>query len=183
MRLSDFFFCLNAVLNGAAFARLKRIDNAQQIRGWKEQGRFTGLAFCSSLFGAVAFGCRYRHLSLVYSVNEMAATNNPSADLLKVMYEQYYLRLRWAAAFYIMYPLELWFSLLAKLTVLNRMQRFTSSDTNHHRRWSVCNRVSTVIIILCCAAGFIGNCLASVCYIRASDLMGDAAAASTYNST
>ena len=184
MRLGQlFFFCLNAILNGVAFVRVKRMSKEQQTLVWKQQGLFTALAFCSSLFGAVAFGSRLRHLSLIYSVNKMRDVSNPSSEFLQYTYQQYYFRLRWCAAFYVMYPLELWFSLLAKMTVLNRMQLFSSRNAEYNRRWSVFNRVATVIIILCCAAGFIGNCVAATYYIRASDLMWDAAAASAYNTS
>ncbi len=149
----------------------------QKAVRWKNHGLFTGLAFFGSFFGAVAFGVRLRHLTLLYDVNQMASSRSTDIYFLQVMYEQYCFRLRWSAAYYVLYPLELVFTLLAKLTVLNRMQRLTSSSELLRLRWSFCNRVSIAIIILCCAAGFICNCIAAFYYVRASDLMGDAAAA------
>ncbi len=111
----------------------------------------------------------------------MASTRSSDIYFLQVMYEQYYLRLRWAAAYYVLYPLELVFTLLAKLTVLSRMQGLTMSSTLLRLQWSFCNHVSIIIVILCCATGFICNCISASYYIRASDLMGDAAAAYAEN--
>ena len=175
------YFC-NLVFNGAMFVRLRRMSAEQKKVAWKHQGLFVYLAFSSSLFGALAFGCRWRHLTLYYSVNALLSASNPTNDMLQYAYEQYHSRLRWAAAYYVMYPIELWFTLLAKVTVLARLQRFSS--TAHQRsRWSVCNRVSTAIMLLCMCTGFIGNCAAAVSYVRASDLMGEAAAAFSVNKT
>jgi hypothetical protein len=180
--LQMFAFCVNLLSNGAMFVRLRRMSAEQKKVAWKNQRLFVYLAFSSSLFGALAFGSRWRHLSLMYSSNELLATRNPSNDVLENGYEQYRARLHWAAVYGVLYPIELWFTLLAKLTVLARLQRFSS--TAHQRsRWSVCNRVSAAIMLLCMSAGFIGNCAAAVYYVRASDLMGEAAAAFSVNKT
>jgi hypothetical protein len=178
--LQMFAFCVNLFFNGALFVRMRRMSAEQKKVVWKYQRLFAYLAFSSSLFGALAFGSRWRHLTLTYSVNALLDTINPTNEMLQYAYEQYRARLRWAAAYYVMYPMELWFTLLAKLTVLARLQHFSS--TAHQRsRWSACNRVSAAIVLLCMFAGFIGNCVAAVYYIRASDLMGEAAAAFAVN--
>ena len=175
------YFC-NLVFNGAMFVRLRRMSAEQKKVAWKHQGLFVYLAFSSSVFGALAFGSRWRHLTLIYNVNALLSASNPTNDMLQYAYEQYYSRLRWAAAYYVMYPIELWFTLLAKVTVLARLQRF-SSTAQQRSRWSVCNRVSTAIMLLCMCTGFIGNCAAAVFYVRASDLMGEAAVAFSVNKT
>ncbi len=180
--LQMFAFCVNLLFNGAMFVRLRRMSAEQKKVAWSNLGLFVYLSFSSSLFGLLAFGSRWRHLTLIYSSNELLATTNPSNDVLGNAYEQYRARLHWAAAYSVTYPLELWFTLLANLAVLARLQRFSS--TAHQRsRWSVCNRVSAAIMILCTSAGFIGNCAAAVYYVRASHLMGEAAEAFFANKT
>jgi hypothetical protein len=175
------FFC-NLLFNGAMLVRLRRMSAEQKKVAWKHQGLFVYLAFSSSLFGALAFGSRWRHLTLIYNVNALLSASNPTNDMLQYAYEQYHSRLRWAAAYYVMYPIELWFTLLAKVTVLSRLQRFSS--TAHQRsRWSACNRVSAAIMLLCMCTGFIGNCAAAVSYVKAADLMGEAAVAFSVNKT
>jgi hypothetical protein len=175
------FFC-NLLFNGAMLVRLRRMSAEQKKVVWKRQGLFGYLAFSSSLFGALAFGSRWRHLTLIYSVNALLDTRNPTNEMLQYAYEQYRSRLLWCAAYYVLYPIELWFSLLANVTVLARLQRFSS--TAHQRaRWSACNRVSAAIVLLIMCTGFIGNCAAAVYYVRASDLMGEAAAAFAVNKT
>jgi hypothetical protein len=169
------YFC-NLVFNGAMFVRLRRMSAEQKKVAWKHQGLFVYLAFSSSVFGALAYYSRWRQLTLIYSVNAMLDTRNPTNDLLQYAYEQYRARLLWCAAYYVMYPIELWFTLLAKVTVLARLQRF-SSTAQQRARWSARIRVLAAIMLLCMCTGFIGNCAAAVFYVRAADLMGEAEAA------
>jgi len=89
----------NLLLNGAMLVRLRRMSAEQKKVAWKRQRLFGYLAFSSSLFGALAFGSRWRHLTLMYSSNELLATRNPSNDMLANAYRQYCARLHWAAAY------------------------------------------------------------------------------------
>jgi len=89
--LQMFAFCVNLLFNGAMFVRLRRMSAEQKKVAWKHQGLFVYLAFSSSLFGALAFGSRWRHLTLIYSVNALLSTSNPTNDMLQYAYEQYWI--------------------------------------------------------------------------------------------
>ncbi len=65
--LQMFAFCVNLLFNGAAFVRLRRMSAEQKKAAWSNQGLFVYPGFSSSLFGALAFGSRWRHLTLIYS--------------------------------------------------------------------------------------------------------------------
>jgi len=172
-------YCVCAIANGVAFVRWQR----QRQGGSLLYGWFSGLAFCGSCAGAVAYGARMQHLTLYYSSNELAAISNPTNAQLQLLYEQLDAKLRWCAAFYVVFPLELLFTLLAKLTVLHRMHLFSGSSEAHPRLWFALKRTFLAIFMVGSVAGFIGNFTSAVYWGRASNLMGDAAAAYATNSS
>ena len=93
------------------------------MKKWEGQvASLGGSRFAGWLLGAADFGIRLHHMNLLHSVNKLASTRNPDS----VLHEQCTLRRRFAAAYYVLYPL----TLLAKMTVLGRMQHFTKSGSS-----------------------------------------------------
>jgi len=176
-------YCVCAIANGVAFVRWRRQSDKERLGGSTLYGWFSALAFCGSCAGAVAYGTRMQHLTLYYSANVLATIPNPTNAQLQLMYEELCTKLRLCAVFYVVFPLELLFTLLAKLTLLNRVQRFASSSVAHPRRWSALKHILLAIVLVGSLAGFIGNFTAAVYWVRASNLMGDAAASYATNST
>jgi len=74
------FFCVSALAHGTAFARWRLRSKGDQPHSWALYGWFTGLSFCGSTAGALAYGIRLRVLELFYVYSNFHSIVKPTLD-------------------------------------------------------------------------------------------------------
>lgn len=175
IRVQLAFFCVTALVNASAFAMWQRRSEEEQQNGWSLYGWFTGMSFCGSVAGAIAYGCRMRQLDLYYLYSNLETIVSPTSVQLQHMAATRALSRRWTAAHFALFPFELAFVVLAKLLVLHRMQRFAVGSASHPQRWRQARRGLLAAVVLLNALGICGNFGAAFYYNQAADYSMDAA--------
>ena len=84
-------------------------------------GWFTALACLGSAAGAMAYAARVCHLSLFYTSNSIERLTSRTLTQSVLMNQQRGEQRKCAAAYYMMFPFELGFVMLAQLMVLHRI--------------------------------------------------------------
>ncbi len=177
VRVQLAFFCMSA------FALWQRRSQEEQQKGWGLYGWFTGLPFCGSVAGAIAYGCRMRQFDLFYLYSNSETIVSPSSVQLQDMHATRAESRRWTAAHFALFPFELAFVVLAKLLVLHRMQRFAVGSASHPQRWRQARRSLLAVVVLLNALGICGNFGAAFYYNQAADSSMDAANSFGANNT
>jgi len=164
--------------------RWKRWSKEEKQRGWALYGWFTGLSFCGSTAGALAYACRLNNLKTLYIYFDLAAPVDPSQAIMQQIMMQTVRAesRRWAAAHYALFPFELGFVVLAKLLVLHRVQHF-AVKTSHPERWRKARLGLLGAVVLLNTLGVCGNFGAAFYYNQAGDFNVDSANAFAANST
>jgi hypothetical protein len=147
----------------------------QSTSGWQQhEGWFTGLACLGSAFGALAYGARLGNLTGIYGSmkleGEMGALSNSTAETLMLVEQQYVLRHRFAAAFYVLYPWEAALVVLAQLFVLQRMRDFAIAKSIRQRRWIFCSRLCVAVVIAGNLAGICSNLMSASLFNESANL-------------
>ena len=113
LQIAAFIVC--AAAQGLAFLRWRKkwreISDPKRRTGWQlHEGWFTGAACLGSIAGAIGYGARLGNLVGIYSSikleTELGSTSTASAGSLMLIEQEYVLRHRYSAAFYVVYPYE-----------------------------------------------------------------------------
>ena len=70
--------------------------------------------------------------------------------------------MRFTAAHFVLFPIELGCIIAAKLLVLRRLLQFTSGASSLHRSWLLLSRVFFSVVVICNSIGFFANIASSV---------------------
>jgi len=155
-----------------------QMDEDDRFAVWRLYGRFCGLMFCGSCFGAVAWLAWLKFLVLGFASGgvQLAPTDQ---------YAMVAQGFRWNAAFLIMYALEFFCLSVAKLVVLDRMKDFVSVPRADGaiRRWTVGGRIVMAAVLTGNAVGLVGNIVAAVFFQDAANFYSSSAAAYATNKT
>ena len=175
---------MSALAHGTAFVRWKRWSEGEKRKEWALYGWFTGLSFCGSTAGALAYACRLYNLKTLYIYFDLAApVDSSQAIMQQIMMQTVRAECRrWAAAHYALIPFELGFVVLAKLLVLHRVQHF-AVKTSHPERWRKARLGLLGAVVLLNALGVCGNFGAAFYYNQAGDFGVDSANAFAANNT
>ena len=173
---------MSALAHGTAFVRWKRWSEEEKQKGWALYGWFTGLSFCGSVAGALAYACRMLQLKGLFIFFDLETIVNPTLAQLQHMQSIRSEVRRWAASHYALFPFELGLVVLAKLLVLHRMQ-LCAVRTSHPERWRKARQGLLGVVVLLNALGICGNFGAAVNYNLAADFYVDSASAFAANST
>jgi hypothetical protein len=187
IRVQVAFYCVSALVHGTAFVRWKRWSEEEKRRGWALYGWFTGLSFCGSTAGALAYVCRLRQLELFYIYSKLVLETltivGPTNAELQQMQTIRAESRRWTAAYYALVPFEECFSILVKLIVLYRVQSFAVNRSSHPERWRKARWGLLGVVVLLNALGICGNFGAAFYFNQAADANVDAASAFAANNT
>ena len=159
------------------------LDEDQKRHVWALYGRFTLLSFISCCAGATAWGARMQELLFIVpaQISESSVNRQLPPSELMSMYMQGF---RWAAVYLVAYAIDFFCSSIAKLLVLSRMRDFAvPSAVTAQRRWTVCGRIVTALVILGNTAGLISNIAAAAYREQLANIYSDASAAFAANNT
>ena len=172
---------MSALAHGTAFVRWKRQSKEEKQKGWALYGWFTGLSFCGSFAGALAYACRMLQLKGLFIFFDLETIVNPTLAQLQQMQSTRSEVRRWAASHYALFPFELGLVVLAKLLILHRTQ--LSAGTSHPERWRKARLGLLGAVVLLSALGICSNFGAASYYIQASALSADSADAFAANNS
>jgi hypothetical protein len=177
------FFCVCALAHGFAFARWRLRSKEDHSHSWVLYGWFTGLSFCGSAAGVLAYGIRLHVLKLFYVYSILHSIVKPTLDEQLQMQILIVQNRRWNAAFYALFPFELCFVVVCKLLVLHRVQHLAISGESHAQRWRKASRGLLAIVVLLNTLGICGNFGAAFYFSQAADLHENSAIAFAANNT
>lgn len=174
-------FCLSAVASAYMFARWRRLDEDDREKVWRLYGRYTGLMFVGSCFGAAAWLCNMQTFAFNFTAHNLRITTNQSAAQVQIQ-TTYAQQSAWQAAFFVFYSLDFLFLSSALLLILDRMlgfiENFTASINICHQPVAA-GRIVMTTVVVGNVVGLCGNVAASAYSARASALNLEAAAAWT----
>ena len=173
---------MSALAHGTAFVRWKRQSKEEKQKGWALYGWFTGLSFCGSIAGALAYACRMLQLKGLFIFFDLETIVNPTLAQLQQMQSTRSEVRRWAASHYALFPFELGLVVLAKLLVLHRTQ-LCAVRSFHPERWRKARLGLLGVVVLLSALGICSNFGAASYYIQASALSADSADAFAANNS
>ena len=176
------FFCLSALAHGTAFVRWKRWSEGEKQKGWALYGWFTGLSFCGSIAGALAYACRLLLLKNLFIYSDLETIVNPTPAQMQQSQTLRAASRRWAAAHYALFPFELGIVVLAKLLVLHRMQ-LCAVRTSRPERWRNARQGLLGVVVLLNALGICANFGAAFYFNQTADFNLDSASAYGANRT
>jgi len=174
---------MSALAHGTAFARWKRWSEEEKQKGWALYGWFTGLSFCGSAAGALAYACRLRQLVPFYIYSKLSTIVGPTQAELQQMQTLRAEARRWTAAHHALFPFELNCVVLAQLLVLRRMQHFAMKGSPNPERWRKARRGLLGAVVLLNALGICSNFGAAFYYNQAAGFNVDSANAFAANDT
>ena len=76
---------MSALAHGTAFVRWKCQSKEEKQKGWALYGWFTGLSFCGSVAGALAYACRMLQLKGLFIFFDLETIVNPTLAQLQHM--------------------------------------------------------------------------------------------------
>ena len=173
-------FALSAVYSGMWFLRWA----TDGVKMWGQLGWFSGLMCVGSVAGAAAWGAKMRANTLSYE--GIALVLNAQQQ-----YAQLASASRWAAAFSIIYPVELLCFIAPKLMMLGRLTNIAArrlqvlAQEQEEGRGGrlgtgalarVCRGIAAAVV-LCCLAGMVALDVAAAYTVQAAALLDRAAAA------
>jgi hypothetical protein len=168
-RLQIACFIICAIAQGTAFARWRKWSAEEKSRGWWLYGWFTALSCLGSTAGALAYVARMGHLYGVYETREIAnQTLTPQQAIQQATSSRDMMRC--AAAYHVLFPLELGFVTTANLFVLHRMHRFSTLRSLHQRAWLLSGRLFLAAAIICNSIGFVSNIVSAAYFSQSGDL-------------
>ena len=173
VQVAAFIVC--ALAQGIAFWRWKRLSSDEKLKGWRLYGWFCGFSFLSSIVGCAAYASRFVSLKFYYSSIALAQGSNLTLADHQLVNEGFATVLRCTAAFYFLFPFEFCFTIVAKLFVLDRMQRFAVAKSQHQRRWFLAGRGLFAVVVVGISVGILGNIATAVHYSRSADYFSQAA--------
>jgi hypothetical protein len=157
LQVASFSVC--AVVQAVAFFRWRKQDYTAKQRDWPERGWFTGLACIGGFMGAVAYGARVGFLNSYYTTRNIEFLENRTAVQSQHMNAWRAWELRFLATHFVLTPFELGFVIIAKLQVLQRMQRLAVANSLSERAWSLAGRLFFIAVIsgllICAVANFV----------------------------
>jgi hypothetical protein len=143
---------------------------------WQLYGKFSGLMFCGSIFGAVSWGVNMQALVLNFSTDRNKTTLSEAESL---MYQAKIRQL--LAAFSVLYALEFICVSMAKLMVLDRMREFVARSTVvlgfKTRHFNVAKKALVSFVIGGNLAGLGGNIAVALYYDKTAQMYNAASAA------
>jgi hypothetical protein len=163
------------------FARWRRLDEEGRQGVWRMYGVFTAIMCAGSCVGVATWV-----VSMSASVVSLTGTvnlreypfpqRNPNyslSELLSLLATDY-LYLAW---FEFLYPVEVLCICIVKLTVLDRMEEFSSprDDLRRMQRGVKAGRVTMALVVAGCVAGICGGIVAGVYSLHAYSLLNSAA--------
>jgi hypothetical protein len=172
-------FCIAAAASAVLYWRWFQMDAECRQRVWRLYGWFTGLTYCGSCCGAVAWLSQMQYLVAFFTVESRHSLQalGPSQQLWVIADG-----VRWLAVLVITYALECFCLSAAKLMVLDRMMHF-ALPPGGERRWASVGRAVLCGVVAMNAAGVVGNVAAAVYWSHAADYYAAAAAALAANHT
>jgi len=173
VQVAAFIVC--ALAQGIAFLRWKRLSSEEKLKGWRLYGWFCGFSFMSSIVGCGAYAARFVSLKSYYSSIAIAHGSNLTLVDHQLANEGLATVLRCTAAFYFLFPFELGLTVVAKMFVLHRMQRFAVAKSQHQRRWFLAGRGLFAVVVVGISVGILGNIATAVHYSRSADFFSQAA--------
>ena len=129
----------------------------------------------SSIAGCGAYASRFVSLKSYYSSIALAHGSNLTLADHQLVNEGLVTVLRCTAAFYFLFPFEFCFTIVAKMFVLHRMQRFAVAKSQHQRRWFLAGRGLFAVVVVGISVGILGNIATAVHYSRSADFFSQAA--------
>jgi len=177
------FFSMSALAHGTAFVRWKRWSEEEKQKEWALYGWFTGLSFCGSAAGALAYSCRLRQLVPFYIYSKLSTIVGPTQAELQQMQSTRAEGRRWTAAHFALFPFELNCVVLAQLLVLRRMQQVAVKQSRYPERWRKATWGLLGVVVSLNALGICCNFGAAFYYNQAADFNVDSANAFAANDT
>ena len=187
LQIASFIAC--AVAQGTAFVLWRRKwHQRDKQNSWRlREGWFNGLACLGSVAGALAYGARMGNLIQIYTCikleSELLIGKNATADAQAIVEQEYSLRHRYAAAFYVMYPWEVALVMLAKLLVLKRMQDFANIRSLRQRAWTFYSRLFLAVVVIGNLIGICSNLVSATFFSQSADFSDAAVLAWAANDT
>jgi hypothetical protein len=175
---------VSAVVNGAAFLRWRRWSNAEKRKAWPHYGWFTALCSVGSAAGALAFVTRVAQLAQNYPSRRMQMQlRNPTPEEYFRICEMRGYEVRFTAAHFVLFPIELGCVLVAKLLVLHRLHVFALNKSAHPQRWLSAAKLLLVAVVAGNVVGLCANVASAFYFNQASDFARLAADAFASNNS
>ena len=174
---------MSALAHGTAFARWKRWSEEEKQKEWALYGWFTGLSFCGSTAGALAYACRLRQLLPFCIYSKLSTIVGPTQAELQQMQTLRAEGRRWTAAHFALFPLELSCVVLAQLLVLRRMQQVAVKKSRYPERWRKATWGLLGVVVSLNVLGIFCNFGAAFYYNQAAGFNVDSANAFAANDT
>ncbi len=191
MRLQVAVFTMCALIQAAAYLSWRKNAgaadgaDAQQRPNWQHRGLFTAFACLGSVAGALFNAARIGASRATYSAGklEMKMIADRNAVLLLQLKEFRAQELGFIAAETSLFPFELFFVIVAKLFILDRMHKVAATNAAGMLKWHNLRRVFTAAVIIGLVVGATGNLFAAASFTQAAGLSTDAAASWAANNT
>ena len=165
------------------FVRWRKLDDIARQLVWPLYGRFTGLMFVGSCFGAIAWLCNMQTFAFNFHATSLRNDDAKQQVQIQTAYAQ---QSAWQAAFLVFYAMDFLFLSSAQLLILHRMLGFighvTTSLNIFQQSVDVARMVMTIVVVGN-VIGLLSNVVAAAFSARASALNLEAAAAWEANPT
>lgn len=179
-----FCFVVSAVVNAAAFLRWRKWSDAEKRRSWPHYGCFTALCSVGSAAGALAFVTRVAQLTQNYPSRRMQMQlQNPTPDEYIRICEMRGYEVRFTAAHFVLFPIELGCVLVAKLLVLHRLHVFALNKSARPQLWLRASKLLLIAVVVGSVVGFCANAASAAFFSQASDFARLAADAFASNNS
>ncbi len=156
-------FVLSGAVQAVAFFRWRRRSDFEKQQEWCHYGWFTGLCLVGSFAGALAFAARMAQLSKNYPSRRMQMRPSPPTQAESLMISAYRGdEMRFTAAHFVLFPIELGCIIAAMLLVLRRLLQFTSGASSLHPSWLLFSRAFFSVVVIFNSIGFFANVASSV---------------------
>jgi hypothetical protein len=165
------------------FVRWRKLDDIARQLVWLLYGRFTGLMFVGSCFGAIAWLCNMQTYAFNFHATSLRNDGFKNQVQIQTAYAQ---QSAWQAAFFVFYAMDFLFLSSAQLLILHRMLGFighvTTSLNIFQQSVDVARMVMTIVVVGN-VIGLFSNVVAAAFSARASALNLEVAAAWEANPT
>jgi hypothetical protein len=165
-----FCFIVSAVAQGVAYRRWHLLNAKDKMNGWHLYGWFSMLCCAGSIAGVFAYSTRIAQLSQNYPSRrmEMRLKNPTPAESLAIAEMRGY-EIRFTAAHFVLFPVELGCVVVAELLVLHRVLAFSLSKSLRTRAWLLTGRALLTVVMLLNFVGFACNVASSFFFNQASE--------------
>ncbi len=164
------FFVLCAAAHGTAFLRWKKWSAEQKKGSWPMYGWFTAISCIGSAAGALAFAARVAQFAYRYPRQRLEQLTNRTIEDDKWVSGFREFEIRSTSAFFILFPIEAWFTTVAQLLMLYRIFRFSLSGSRRKRAWWMCSRIFFAVVNAVHLSGVLCNITAATYLIEGADV-------------